>query len=102
MNDDTLEVTYSHRCQNTVGEFGAEWYFLHRVDLHSELRRLAELPENEGGERLPAKVRLDSQVSDTTDIDSGIIRLMDGAEFKKDLIIAADGVHVSILIPITI
>ena len=69
---------------------------LHRVDLHNELRRLAELPVAEFGEGYgpPAKIWLNSEVTFETDIESGVICLKSGEKLKKDLIIAADGVHV--------
>jgi len=81
---------------DTEAAFGAEWYFLHRVDLHSELLRLAQQPEGEGI-GVPVKIRLGAEVTDATDIETAIIRLKNGKEFKKDFIVAADGVHVSLI-----
>ena len=78
--------------------YGTEWWAVHRADLHSELRRISELPPTEVGEHYgpPAKIWLDSEVTSETDIESGVICLKSGEKLKKDLIIAADGVHVCI------
>ena len=57
---------------------------------------MAELPATEFGEDYgsPAKIWLNSEVTSETDIESGVICLNSGEKIKKDLIIAADGVHV--------
>ena len=43
------------------------------------------------------KIRLDAEVTDATDIETATIRLKNGEEFKKDFIVASDGVHVSLI-----
>lgn len=92
LEDGNLDRTYSSEIKNIVAQFGAQWYLLHRVDLHSELLRLAQLPEGEGV-GVPVKIRLDAEVTEATDIETATIRLKNGDELKKDFIVAADGVH---------
>lgn len=94
MRADNLEVVDSARLGDLKERYGAEWYLLHRVDLHTELLRLAVEPR-EAGEGEPVKIRLDAEVSEETDVETATIRLKSGEECKKDLIVAADGVHVS-------
>lgn len=96
---DTLELKTYFEFPDNIELHGAEWYMFHRADLHNELRRLAELPSTEFGEGYgpPAKIWLDSEVTSETDIENGVICLKSGGKLKKDLIIAADGVHVCFL-----
>ena len=74
-----------------VSKFGAEWYVYHRVDLHTELKRLALDTE---GNAPPARFRLSAEVVDVN-CEAGTLKLADGSNHQKDLIVAADGVHVS-------
>jgi salicylate hydroxylase len=60
--------------------------------LHSELKRLTLDP---GPELEPAKINLSSEVIDV-DCEAGILTLKDGSKHQKDLIVAADGVHVNL------
>ena len=69
--------------------YGNEWYFYHRVDMHKQLRTMAEDTELEG---TPSKIHLGCQVVDV-DIEEGIIVLKDGKKIQKDLVIVADGQH---------
>ena len=71
-----------------VRKYGAPWYLCHRVDLHTELKRLATEPT------CGAKINLSSEVVDV-DCEKGTLTLANGSVHRKDLIIAADGVHVS-------
>jgi salicylate hydroxylase len=70
--------------------YGAPLYTFHRVDLHNELRRLAQEPA--AGIK-GAKIRLACEVVEV-DFEAGAITLANGTVHKRDLIIAADGVHV--------
>ena len=81
---------------DSIESYGAQWYMLHRADLHNELRRIAELPPMDFGGNYgpPVKIWLNSEVTSETDIESGVICLKSGGKFKKDLLLAADGVHV--------
>ena len=58
---------------------------MHRVDLHTELKRLAQQY---------ATIHLSSEIIHAN-CESGEIGLADGTTVIKDLIIAADGIHVS-------
>lgn len=69
--------------------YGSEWYFYHRVDMHKQLRLMAEDPEMEG---TASVIRLGCQVVDV-DPEEGIITLKDGTTIQKDLVIIADGQH---------
>jgi hypothetical protein len=67
--------------------YGDKWYFYHRVDMHKHLREMAEAAR--------AVIRLGQRVDDV-EIETGIIHLKDGSTVQKDLVIVADGQHVSI------
>ncbi|RPB23406.1 FAD/NAD(P)-binding domain-containing protein [Terfezia boudieri ATCC MYA-4762] len=100
MRDGNLDINYAFEIKHSVAKYGAEWYLLHRVDLHSELLRLAE--EQEGQSiGIPVKIRLDAEVTEATDIETAIIQLKNGDKFKKDFIVAADGVHSAFVSKIT-
>jgi len=71
---------------NVEQQFGCKWHFYHRVDMHRHLREMAEAAG--------AIIRLGCQVMDC-DPDSGIIGLKDGTKVQKDLVVIADGQHVS-------
>lgn len=66
--------------------YGDKWYFYHRVDMHKHLREMAEAAG--------AIIRLGQRVDDV-ELETGIIHLQDGATVQKDLVIVADGQHVS-------
>lgn len=69
--------------------YGNEWYFYHRVDMHRQLRVMAEDPMLENK---PSVIRLGCQVVDV-DPEQGILTLKDGTTVQKDLVIIADGQH---------
>ncbi|KAL4783604.1 hypothetical protein BJX76DRAFT_357868 [Aspergillus varians] len=71
--------------------YGAPWLLAHRVDLHSELRRLATDPTGLGK---PVDLVLRAEVVDY-DTETGSITLADGSVHHADLLVAADGVHTS-------
>lgn len=96
--------------------YGNPWYLSHRVDMHSELKRLAFQTAGEG---IPATLRTGSkvvsvvsrafcyfEVQDTIidvlsqDCDKPSLTLADGTVVEPDLIIGADGVHVSVAFPV--
>ncbi|KAM3067751.1 hypothetical protein ACMFMG_011487 [Clarireedia jacksonii] len=70
-------------------EYGADFFFSHRVDLHEELMRLATGEEGEG---IPARVRNRAEV-EKYNAEAGTVTLKDGSTLSADLIIGADGVH---------
>lgn len=82
----TLDFQYNARYPQDV--WVTPWYLLHRVDLHSGIRKLAV-----DTHKIP--LHLSSQVVEA-DCETGQITLEDGTTIQKDLIIAADGIHVSL------
>ncbi|KAH2001944.1 hypothetical protein KXV80_000735 [Aspergillus fumigatus] len=76
-------------CSHFVETYGAPWYLAHRVDLHTELRRLATTPDGPG---FPVETILRSEVVGF-DAENGSVTLTDGSVHKADLVVAADGVH---------
>jgi len=64
--------------------YGDKWYFYHRVDMHRQLREMAEAAG--------AVIRLGQRVDDV-EIETGVITLKDGATVQKDLVVVADGQH---------
>ena len=82
----SLEVHYHGRYDDIAARYGALWYFVHRIDLHNELKRLAQ---NAG-----ATIRLRREIKHV-DCEKGVLTTASGRNYKKDLIIAADGLHVS-------
>ena len=69
--------------------FGSAAWTVHRVDLHSELLRLATSEDSQGSK--PAILHLNAQVVDSD--PKGAIIFADGSKCFGDLIVAADGLH---------
>lgn len=65
----------------------------HRVDLHNVLKEMSSKPRPSTSH--VAKLFLSSDVKEV-DLD-GTLTLGDGRRLQKDLIVVADGVHVSII-----
>lgn len=86
VNAETLEIAGGDDFKHVEATYGSRWCFFHRADLHAGLRALTEA--------LAPKVRtrLGQAVADI-DIDVGTIRLANGTEVTKDLIVVADGVR---------
>ncbi|CAK7204886.1 hypothetical protein SEUCBS139899_007648 [Sporothrix eucalyptigena] len=80
----TLESEYEAKYDDLVTRYESPWYFLHRVDLHNELKRLAV------GAGAQLLLGLDVKA---VSYDTCTLKFPDGSTIKKDLIIAADGVH---------
>jgi 2-polyprenyl-6-methoxyphenol hydroxylase-like FAD-dependent oxidoreductase len=85
-----------------------DWLLVHRVDLHNYLRKKAEEGFNGKKPVIHLASALKSAVSDLfeqsdwlkctevyQDPDTGKVVLEDGTELQADLIVGADGVHVS-------
>ena len=87
MDGASLQVNYHGRYDNLRSRFGAPWYFVHRVDLHNELKLLARTAG--------AQIRLGSEVQHV-DCEDGTLTTRDGQVHQKDLIVAADGLHVRV------
>ncbi|GKT91308.1 salicylate hydroxylase [Colletotrichum tofieldiae] len=71
-------------------KYGAPWYFFHRVDLHSELRKMATEPTATRSQT--ARIHLGTSVSRVD--ENGTIHFEDGTSIQKDVVIAADGIRV--------
>jgi len=71
--------------------FAYPWQLCHRIDLHNALKEIATRQEGEGK---PVVIHLQSKVA-AVDVEKTTITLQNGQVIKSDLIIGADGVHVS-------
>lgn len=91
MRGDTMESTYFSTYEKWESKYGAKGHFLHRVDLHTGLKELAQKSGSGPGFR-PARIMLSAEVVDV-DCEAGIIELADGRIFQKDVVVIADGVH---------
>jgi len=89
---DTLEADSKETFVNIEMKYGHRWPFFHRADLHSGLRELVENFHGADGD-VPA-IRLSSPIVDI-DCESGTLKLDDGRAVEKDLVVIADGAHVS-------
>jgi salicylate hydroxylase len=89
---DDMTVLSTEIFEDCEEVYGAKCWMFHRVDLH---KGLLELATGKNGEGNPAKVKLESAAVDI-DCMEGLVKFEDGTEVKKDLIIIADGVHVSL------
>lgn len=87
---DTLEpMAPTIDFRNIPERYGNEWFLYHRVDMHKQLRVMAEDPTLPN---TPSKIQLGCQVVDI-DPQEGIITLKDGTKVQKDLVVIADGQH---------
>ncbi|KAI3390932.1 hypothetical protein diail_8347 [Diaporthe ilicicola] len=87
-NMEVLVPNYYKDCEST---WGLPMYAVHRVDLHTQLRRLATETEGPGQ---PCDVQVRSKVVDY-DAENGTVTTASGEVLQADLIVAADGVHSS-------
>lgn len=88
-----LKVLIQSSFEECEEKYGSHWYNMHRVDIHSQLKGLAEGAEDRGR---PVKIHLASEVV-RVDFDETVLELASGAKHKKDLIILADGSHCKFL-----
>lgn len=94
MRDAKTKRTISRNSYTDLeGQYGFKYYLYHRVDLHSGLKALATC---QGCTGRAVNLRLHSEVLQI-DCERGTLTLADGTMSHKDLIVAADGVHVSSL-----
>jgi salicylate hydroxylase len=77
-----------------ASELGFGIWSLHRVDLHRGLRDLAAAPTMGAGSGPPVRIRLGCEVQEV-DCEEGVLKLGDGRLVKNDLLVIADGAHVS-------
>jgi 2-polyprenyl-6-methoxyphenol hydroxylase-like FAD-dependent oxidoreductase len=69
------------------------WHLVHRVHLHEELKRRATSIQDDGP---PAELKTSSRVVDIDPATATAV-LASGERIQGDVIIGADGVHVSSL-----
>jgi 2-polyprenyl-6-methoxyphenol hydroxylase-like FAD-dependent oxidoreductase len=86
----TLQDQIVEDFRGVESDYGAQFMFFHRVDLHTVLKNMAVGDAIPGP---PAVIRNGQRVKGV-DCQSGKIELENGQTFEKDLIIIADGVHV--------
>ncbi|KAL4738355.1 hypothetical protein BDV11DRAFT_216017 [Aspergillus similis] len=87
----TLQTDFTATYPDFTPLYGGPWLMAHRVDLHSELRRVALDPDGLGK---PVELVLRADVVDYN-AEEGSITLGDGSTHYADLLVAADGVHSS-------
>lgn len=80
---DDLEVDSQEAFTDTEAKYGHRWTFFHRADLHTGLRTLVKSP-----------IELASEVT-KVDPQTATITLADGRVIQKDLLVIAEGAHVS-------
>ena len=88
---DDLTVLGHEIYDNSQDVYGAKALIFHRVDLHRELLRLATDKEDPGP---PATVKL-GRAATGVEFEDGRVRFEDGSDAQFDLVIIANGVHVS-------
>jgi len=85
----TLDVKHQDSFVGMEERYGCKWWAVHRVDLHSELRKLATWTEGIGR---PVEIKLGARVVGL-DVETGVVRLEDGMNVAADLVVVADGTH---------
>lgn len=71
--------------------------FYHRVDLHQGLLELALEPDTESGKKgTPVIVRAGTEV-ESVNCRDGTLMFASGEQIQKDLLVVADGGHVSLM-----
>ncbi|KAL1852352.1 hypothetical protein Daus18300_012247 [Diaporthe australafricana] len=85
-NMEVLVPSYYKDCEST---WGWPMYAVHRVDLHTQLRRLATEQEGLG---YPCGIQVRSKVVGY-DAENGKVTTESGEVLQADLVVAADGVH---------
>ena len=90
---DSLKLIWQDTLYKNEKLYGYKCWFFHRVDLHEGLRSLALDPTAAGK---PATITLDTEVVEI-DSEKGELTLANGDKVQKDIIVVADGAHVSSL-----
>jgi salicylate hydroxylase len=92
---DSLQLVLQDTFDRNEEKYGYKCWFLHRVDLHEGLRSLALDPSSTPGKA--ATIQLESEVV-RIDCEEGVFTLVNGEKVQKDLVVIADGAHVSNLL----
>ena len=87
------EGTFSQTKQweNVEERFGYPFHLMHRAHLHTALKNLALSEEGEG---TPSVLHTASRIVDV-DPETATVTMKSGEEVRGDVIIGADGIHVS-------
>lgn len=88
-NGKTLAAMHRDTFEDVPKKYGERWLFFHRQDLHNGLREMAESTTNQ---MRPVKINLDCEIV-SINTDKGTLRITDGTERQKDLLIVADGIR---------
>lgn len=89
-HDKNTNVLFSSRPSEAErSHWQAEYFLLHRIDLHTALKERALSDDGPG---TPATLHTASGVTDV-DCDTATITLADGTQITGDLVVAADGIH---------
>ena len=91
----SMQLIFQDTFEKNEELYGYKCWFFHRVDLHEGLRILAM---DSSGPGKPITITLDSEVTEV-DCEKGLLTLANGKKVEKDLIVVADGAHVSTLSP---
>lgn len=94
MDGSSLQQLFKDTFPKDEEKYGQKSWLFHRVDLHEGLRRLALDSQSSDGK--PAIINLAAEVT-ALDCEKGTLTLKDGRDIQKDLIIIADGIHVSVV-----
>ncbi|KAF2100650.1 FAD/NAD(P)-binding domain-containing protein [Rhizodiscina lignyota] len=80
----TMNLEFQDSFDHVQAKYGHAFNAFHRVDLHREMRRIAE-------DKLGVQINLGSHVK-KIDCPTGTLMLEDGREIQNDLVVVADGV----------
>lgn len=80
---------------NLQKEYDHDSFFFHRVDLHQGLVELATRAQYEDCKPgPPVEIKAGSEIK-TIDCNAGVLTLTSGESVTRDLLVVADGAHVS-------
>ncbi|KAI0456129.1 hypothetical protein F5B21DRAFT_513484 [Xylaria acuta] len=84
----TPGIPFNYKEGKEIMDIEDPWFMVHRADLHTGLRLLAE----RGFQGRSVKIHLNSKV-DSVDAETGEVHFQDGRTVQGDLVIGADGLH---------
>ncbi|UDD65428.1 hypothetical protein AFCA_012601 [Aspergillus flavus] len=92
----TGEVKSEYGLGDYKSKFGTDYNNFHRIDIHKELLKSAF---EEPGEGPKCTLKVNHKAT-ALDAEAGIIQFENGASATADLIVAADGIRVRLLVPV--
>lgn len=81
--------------KKTNPNFYKPWQFIHRADLHNGLKQAVTATSGKGK---PITINLNSKVL-SVDLEAATLTLENGKIYHGDVVIGADGIHVSFSLP---